>query len=266
MQNQVYYIHADLPIPLTLALHAAVLKANQRCSGKTLREHHVVIKDVVKRINGHVFDGVITFHDRVAERIFHEVCKENNLNVKEVLEYYTAPYIDTRVRLQHDGDGRLGIWAHYRDACIHLSGAAVNPEPITIQGEADGIVITDILIAGDHGSVNKTLRRYKRAFRYTQTTNLDWEYVVKKLHYSAALYLVTSKGLLIKVTSSGMRWQRPINRLTPVAKQEMRIAGYNYNTVITNRTLYEPSRYVKNNPFRDSMRDLVATESYELKR
>lgn len=264
MSNNIYYIPSDLPIPLTLQVHSAVLETNRRCSGKTLREHHVVVKDVAKRYEDHEYDGVITFHDWCAHNTFRDVCKENNLDILNLLAWDNTPYVNTRVRLQQDNDGHLGVWTHYRDACVHLTGDEVNPKPIMVSGENNQVVITDIIIAGDHASVNKTVRRYKRAYMQEMATTLDWEYVAAKLRH-AEMYLVTDKGLMIAVTPSGMKWQRMTKHLHSKAKQAMRVAGYQYNAIKTTWAIRRAVSRVDPNPFTDSIREMLATEAYELK-
>lgn len=264
MSNNVYYIPSDLPIPLTLQVHSAVLETNRRCSGKTLREHHVVVKDVVKRHENYDYDGVITFHDWRSHNTFREVCKENNLNV-DILTWDDPPHVNARVRLQHDNDGHLSVWTHYRDACVHLTGTEVSPKPIIVSGELNSVVITDIIIAGDHASVNKTARRYKRALMQEWATVLDWEYIAAKLHH-AEMYLVTDKGLLIAVTSYSMKWQRATKYLPSKAKQDMRIAGYSHNSIKTVRSMRRAVSRVDPNAFTYSIREMLATEAYELVR
>lgn len=265
MSNHVYYIPSDLPIPLTLALHAAILEANGRCSGKTLHEHHVVVKDVAERYDGHDYDGVVTFHDWPAYNMFKLVCSEQGFSINENLRYETKPYINTRVRLQQDNDGHLSVWTHYRDACVHLTGDEVNPKPIIVSGESNRVVITDVIIAGDNTSVNKTVRRYKHSYMSGWATTLDWEYVAAKLRH-AEMYLVTDKGLLIAVTPAGMKWQRMTKHLHSKAKQAMCVAGYRHNAIKTTWAIRRAGSRVDPNPFTDSIREMLATETYELKR
>lgn len=265
MSNHVYYIPSDLPIPMTLALHSAILETNRRCSGKTLREHHVVVKDVVERYDGYEFDGVVTFHDWCSGNMFQSVCSEQGFSINENLWREAKPYVNARVRLQHDNDDHLSVWTHYRDTCVHLTGTEVNPKPIIVSGENNQVVITDIIIAGDHASVNKAVRRYKRALMQEWTTVLDWEYIAAKLHH-AEMYLVTDKGLLIAVTPYSMKWQRTTKHLTSKAKQAMRVAGYSHHSIKTVRAMHRARSRVNPNAFTDSIREMLATEAYELVR
>lgn len=265
MSDNVYYIPADLSIPLTLQVHSAVLEANRLCSGKTLREHHVVVKDVAQRYENHDYDGAITFHDWRAHDAFRKACKESNPSLIDLLAWDNVPYINVRVRLQQDNDGRLGIWSHYRDACVHLTGDEVNSKPIMVSGEGNQVVITDIIIAGDQAAVRKTVRRYKRAYMKEWVTTLDWAYVAAKLQY-AEMYLVTDKGLVIAVTPRGMRWQRATKHLHSKSKQAMRVAGYQYNAIGTTRVIRRAVTRIDPNPFTDSIREMLATELYELNR
>jgi hypothetical protein len=279
MNRDVYYIDRAMPIPMLLAYHNAILVANQRCSGKTLRTHHVRVMDVCHQAYDCTYDGAIVFHDDRAEGIFRDVCREQNLDVHAELLWERTPYVSERVHLELRGDARMAVWHHRRDAFVHLSGDEVCDRPWDVRGNIRAkVMITDVIIAGAHNHVRKALRRYaryrdlvKHADRYnrhdqTGMTTGDWEDIVTGM-YEADMYLITSEGLVIKVTHGCMTWVRPSGAIPEYKYPQLAVAGWVRERIDANLKQYSRRHHSPSpSPFVDSMVGVVATSKVELGR
>lgn len=279
MNRDVYYLDRKMPLPVMLAYHNAVLVANQRCSGKVLRTHHVRVMDVSHKVYDCICDGAIVFHDDRAEGMFREVCREQGLDISADLIWERAPYVSERVHLELRGDARMAIWHHRRDAFVHLSGDEVCKRQWMIDDSIKAtVVITDVIIAGAHNHVRKAMRRYCRYrdlvqtadrynyHRHTGMTTRDWEDIVNGMH-EADMYLITSEGLVIKVTHSRMSWIRPSSAMPEYKYPQLAVAGWVRERIEANLKQYSrlshspsPSQFV------DSMVGVVATSKVELER
>ena len=280
MNSDVYYIDRSMPIPVMLAYHNAVLEANKRCSGKVLRTHHVRVLDVCHQAYEQTYDGAIVFHDDRAERIFRDVCSEQSLDVPADLLWERTPYVSERVHLELRGDGRMAVWHHRRDAFVHLSGIEVCNRPWSVGDTVKGkLVVTDVIIAGAHNHVRKAMRRYSRyrdlvkfADRYNYRTGMrgmdmrDWEDIAQCL-VEADMYLITSEGLVIKVTHGRMAWVRPSGALPEYKYPQLAVAGWVRERIEADLKQYSRRHHSPSpSPFIDSMVGVVATSKVELER
>lgn len=207
-----YLVPRDVDIVNLRALNDIVNHVNTKMYGKD-KQPRIWLDNVEHE----QYKGVINFRSRAAYNSFVDLLPDTILHNDSVIEYDYSYDHTKRVEIDLPGDGTFGIWYPRHDHYVKFSGDQVCGLAMNIphMGNSD-IRVSEVHVVGSRNEVNKAARRYMFEVRSRKSSKnptglfaRDWDHVATALGHEAVIYLVTDKGLVIRVTRSKMEWVRP---------------------------------------------------------
>lgn len=207
-----YLVPRDVDIVNLRALNDIVNHINTKIYGAD-QQPRIWLDNVEHEL----YKGVINFRSQGSYNAFQEMLPDSIRHNESVIKYDYSYDHTNRVEIDLPGDGTFGIWYPRQDHYVKFSGGQVCTLPIYIPhlGSSD-IHILEVHIAGSRNEVHKASRRYQHYVRgrksATHPTGFfawEWDHVADALGYEAVMYLVTTDGLVLKVTRAGMSWVHP---------------------------------------------------------
>lgn len=287
----VYFIKTGCTLIQTCAIHEVIEQLNSKYRGKK-QVNLIQVRALHER---GPYEAVILFdHSKLAYE-FTQVWRNHVADLfrkgsdvgvsslekafQDVLEFKYPDY-PGRFYFDMGHGGNTNLWVHPRDDYRFLTGDQVCNLNWNIRGYASSCVsIENILVVGPSVAVRNSVRRYRKAvldvktvWNYRQVNGQlgdnsinakQWEFIASALGVYGAMYLFTSKGLVIKVNSSGMRWVRPVEPRSSSYYQNLVVNGFMKIPVpFTVRS--KPIGAFTPTPFEESVGMIALTEGIEL--